>query len=78
MHKYQKKCKPLQDEFSSLLLSNQNKILKRGMTWTEQKPNGTTFEVQSVAIANQLYIDLIHQLEGGRGGEGLGGYYLKD
>ena len=45
----------------SLLLSNQNEILKRAMTWTEQKPKGTTFKVHSIAIANPLYIDLIHQ-----------------
>ena len=31
------------------------------MTWTEQKSKGTTFKVQSVAIASQLYIDLTHQ-----------------
>ena len=33
--------------------------------------NGTTFKVQSIAIANQLYIDLIHQLIGdlGRGSD---------
>ena len=40
---------------------NQNEILKRGMTWTEQKPKGTTFKVHSWAIANSLNIDLIHQ-----------------
>ena len=56
-----KSRKPLQDEFSSLLLSNQKEILKRGMTWTEQKLKGTTFKVQSIAIANPLYIDFIHQ-----------------
>ena len=51
----------LQDEFLSLLLSNQNEILKRRMPWTEQKPKGTTFKVQSIGIANPFYIDLIHQ-----------------
>ena len=51
-------CKPI---FLSLLLSNQKEIMKRGMTWTEQKTKGTTFKVQSLAIANPWYIDLIHQ-----------------
>ena len=40
---------------------NQMEILIRGMTWTEQKPKGTTFKVQSIAIGNPLNIDLIHQ-----------------
>ena len=31
------------------------------MTWTEQKTKGTTFKVQSITIANPLYIDFIHQ-----------------
>ena len=31
------------------------------MTRTKQKPKGTIFKVQSIAIANPLYIDLIHQ-----------------
>ena len=57
MPKSPKSRKPLQGEF----FSNQNEILKRGMTWTEQKPKGTTFKVQSIAIANPLNIDLIHQ-----------------
>ena len=61
MPKSPKTRKRLQDEFLSLLLSNQTEILKRGMTWTEQKTKGTTFKVQYVAIANPLYIDLIHQ-----------------
>ena len=52
MPKSKKSRKPLPDEFLSLLLSNQNKILKRGMTWTEHKQKGTTFKVQSLAIAN--------------------------
>ena len=39
----------------------QKEILKRGMTWTEQKPKGTTFQVQFIAIANLFYIELIHQ-----------------
>ena len=30
------------------------------MTWTEQKQKGTNFKVQGIAIANPLYIDLIH------------------
>ena len=38
-------------------LRNQNEILKRGITWTEQKPKGTTFKVQSIATENPLYID---------------------
>jgi hypothetical protein len=58
----QKSRKPLQANFSSLHLSNQNEILKRGMTWTEQKPKGTTFKVQSITVANPWYIDLIHQM----------------
>ena len=62
MPKSQKSCKPLQDEFPSLFLSNQNEILKRCMTWTEQKLKGTTFKVQSIAIANPLFIDLIQTL----------------
>ena len=61
MPKSQKIRKPLQAKFSSLCLSNQKEILKRGITWTEQKPKGTTFKVQSIAISNPLYIDLIHQ-----------------
>ena len=35
------------------------------MTWTEQKPKGTPFKVQSIAIANPFDIDLIHQFVGG-------------
>ena len=31
------------------------------MTWKKQKQKGTTFDVQSIAIANPLYIDLIQQ-----------------
>ena len=57
MPEFQKSRKTLQDKLLSLLLSNQKEILKRGMTWTEQKPKGTTFKVQSIAVANQLYID---------------------
>ena len=56
-----KKCKPLQDKFLPLPLSIKNEILKRGMTWKKQKQKGTTFKVQSIAVANPLYIDLIHQ-----------------
>ena len=47
--------KLLQDKLLSLLLSNQKKILKRGMTWIEQKPKGTAFKLQSIAIANQYF-----------------------
>ena len=61
MPKSQKSCKPLQANFLSLLQSNQKKILKRGMIWKEQKLKETTFKVQSIALANQIYIDLIHQ-----------------
>ena len=50
MPKSQKGRKPLKDKFLSLLLSNQNEILKRGMTLTKQIPKGTTFKVQSIAI----------------------------
>ena len=39
------------------------------MTWTEQKSKGTPFKVQSVAIANTLYIDLIHQWPGEEEGD---------
>ena len=60
-HKPQKGCKLLQNKFVSLLFSNQKEILKRGITLTEQKPKGTTFKVQSIDIANPLYIDLTHQ-----------------
>ena len=60
MPKSQDRHKPLQAEFLSLLPSNQEEIMKRGMTWTEQKPKGTTFKVQSIAIANPSYIDLTH------------------
>ena len=51
----------LQANFSSLLLSNQKEIMKKGLSWTEQKPSGTPFKVQSIAIANPLYIDFKHQ-----------------
>ena len=61
-----KSQKPLQADFASLLLSKQKDILKRGMTWTEQKQEGTTFKVQSLAIANSLYSDLINQWSGTR------------
>ena len=61
MPKSQKSRKPPQEEFLSLLLSNQNEVLKRGMSRTEQKPKGTTFKVHSLGIENPLYIDLIHQ-----------------
>ena len=64
MSKSQKSCKLLQANFLSLFLSNQKKILKRGITETEQKTKGTTFKVQSIAIPNSLYIDLIHQFPG--------------
>ena len=60
MPKSQKSRNPLQDVFLSLLLSNQNEILKRGISWTEQKSKGKTFKVQSIAIANPC-IELIHQ-----------------
>ena len=33
------------------------------MTWTEQKTKGTTFKVQSITIANPLYIDFIYQCD---------------
>ena len=59
----QKRRKPLQAGFLSLLQSKQKEILKRGMTSTEPKPKSTTFKVQLIAIANPLYIDLIHQWE---------------
>ena len=61
MPKPKKSRKPLKNVFLLLILSNQNEILKRGMTWTEQKRKGTNFKVQSIAIENLLYIDLIHQ-----------------
>ena len=61
MPKSQKGHKPLQDKFLSLLLSNKKEIWKRDMTLTEQKQKGTTFRVLSKAIANKLYIDMIHQ-----------------
>ena len=61
MPKSKKSCKPLQANFLFFLLSNQKEIMKRGMTWTEQKTKSTTFKVQSLATANPWYIDLIHQ-----------------
>ena len=60
MLKSLKSCKPLKAKFLSLLLSNQKEIIKRDMIWTEQKPKGTTFKVQSLGLANPLCIDLIH------------------
>ena len=56
-----KSRKLLQAKFLSLLPSNQKEILKKGMSWTKQKPKGPTFKVQSIAIANPLYIHFIHQ-----------------
>ena len=61
MPKSQKSCNRLQAQFLSLLLNNQKEIMKRGMTWAEQKPKGITFKVHSLAIENALYMDLIHQ-----------------
>ena len=40
---------------ASVLLINQNRILKR------HDLDNTDFKVQSIAIANRLYIDLIQQ-----------------
>ena len=54
MPKSEKSRKPLQDEVLSLLLINQNKILKRGMTWTEQKPKVTTFKMQPIAYSKSI------------------------
>ena len=51
----------MQDKLLSNLLSIKKDILKRGLTWTKQKPKVTTFKRQSIAVANPLYIDLIHQ-----------------
>ena len=63
MLKSPKSHKLLQSNFLSLLLSNQKEILKKGISWTEEKQKGTTFKVQSIAIANPLYTDLIHQYQ---------------
>ena len=51
-------CKP---NVCHNIQNNQKEFLKRGMAWTKEKPKGTTFKVQSIAIATPLYIDLIHQ-----------------
>ena len=61
MPRSKKRHKSLKNKFLSLLLSNQNEILKRGIIWTEQKLKGTPLKVQSIVIANPLYIYLIHQ-----------------
>ena len=43
--------KSLQIATKWLLLSNQKKILKRGMTYTIQKPKGTTFKVEPLSFS---------------------------
>ena len=41
-----KTSKALQDDFLSLLLSNQNSILERGMVLSKQKRKGITYQVR--------------------------------
>ena len=50
VHKSQKIRKPLKTNYPTLWWSNQKEILKRSMTWTEQKLKDTPFKVQSIAI----------------------------
>ena len=56
-----KRGNSLQAKIVSLLLRNQKETLKTATTWTESKPKGTTLKVQSIAIANSLYFDLIYK-----------------